>query len=99
MITYLTIFKKNLYQHFELIFWCTAIVLLFFLNETRNDTSLCPFSALGFGRCMGCGIGHAIHYALKFEFRTSFQHHPMGILAVFVIFNRVKQLIIKNKHK
>lgn len=80
-------------KHTELLFWVTALVVLFFLSENIPGTSLCVFSLLGFGHCPGCGIGHSIHYVLHLKFATSFQHHPLGIFAVIVIFNRIKQLI------
>ncbi|MEO8172355.1 MAG: DUF2752 domain-containing protein [Sediminibacterium sp.] len=85
----LTWFRRNL----ELLCWITALVLLFFLPENKPSTSFCLSTLLGLGQCPGCGIGHAIHYALHLKFATSFQHHPLGIFAVIVIFIRIKQLI------
>jgi hypothetical protein len=82
-------FHKNL----ELLCWTTALAVLFFLSENTKDTSLCLFSLVGFGHCPGCGIGHAIHYALHLQVAASFQHHPLGIFAVIVIFIRIKQLL------
>lgn len=80
-------------SNLELLSWITALLLLFFLPGNTNDTSLCFFSLLGFGRCLGCGIGHAIHYALRLQLETSFAYHPLGIFAVIIIFRRVKQLL------
>ncbi|MDB5210138.1 MAG: hypothetical protein JWQ30_965 [Sediminibacterium sp.] len=80
-------------NHFELLCWITALVALFFLPENKPETSLCFFSLLCFGHCPGCGVGHAIHYALHLQFAASFQHHPLGIFGVIVIFIRVKQLL------
>jgi hypothetical protein len=79
-------------KHSELLFWLSALFLLFFLPEKTADTSLCVFSLLGFGHCPGCGIGHSIHYALHLKFAASFQHHPLGMFGVIVIFSRIKQL-------
>jgi len=84
---------QRLRKHFELLCWITALIVLFFLSENQTDSSLCIFSLLGFGHCPGCGIGHAIHYALHLKLAVSFQHHPLGIFAVIVIFIRIKQLI------
>ncbi len=84
---------KWIRNHSELLFWVSALVTLFFLNESKSETSLCVFSLLGVGHCPGCGIGHSIHYALHFKFAASFHHHPLGIFGVLVIFNRIKQLI------
>lgn len=82
-------------KHFELLCWTGALVALFFLPENKSDTSLCVFSAMGFGKCPGCGIGHAMHYAMRAEWVTSFHHHPLGIVAVIIILNRIRQLIIQ----
>lgn len=79
-------------DHFELLCWVTALIALFFLPENKPDTSLCLSTLLGFGHCPGCGMGHAIHYALHLKFALSFQHHPLGIFGVLVIFIRIKQL-------
>jgi len=59
----------------------------------KKETSLCLFRLLGIGQCPGCGLGHSIYYALHLKLAVSFQHHPFGIFAVLVIFNRIKQLI------
>lgn len=85
--------RKKIFTYSELVFWITAILLLFFLPGYREGQSLCVSTLLGLGKCMGCGIGHAIHDALHFRFGASFQQHPMGIFAVIVIFIRIKQLI------
>lgn len=84
-------------NHFELVFWMTAVIALFFLPENKPDTSLCLFSLLGYGYCPGCGLGHAIHYALHLQLAASFQHHPLGILGGLIIFIRIKQLIYLKK--
>ena len=86
-----------LFKHFELFCWVAALVALFFLPENKSETSLCVFSALGFGKCPGCGIGHAMHYAMRAEWAESIHHHPLGILAVIIILNRIRQLIIQIK--
>lgn len=80
-------------NHFELIGWLTAMIVLFFLPEKTDQASLCIFSLVGFDHCPGCGMGHAIHYALRGRLAVSFDYHPLGIFAVIVIFNRIKQLI------
>ncbi len=80
-------------QNFELIIWVTTIIILFFLPETPGQ-SLCIFKAIGFNRCLGCGIGTSMHHALNFEFAQSFVDHPMGIFAVLIIFIRIIKLIL-----
>jgi hypothetical protein len=86
-----------LFQHFELLCWTGALIVLFFLPENKSETSLCVFSALGFGKCWGCGIGHAMHFAMRGEWAISFQHHILGIPAVIIILNRIRQLTIQIK--
>lgn len=85
--------SHRLCRRFELLCWIAAIIALFFLPEKINDTSLCLFSLLGLGHCPGCGIGHAIHYALRLDLSLSFQFHPIGIPAVIIIFMRIKRLL------
>jgi hypothetical protein len=95
----ITIHKIRLwiFKHFELFCWVGALAVLFFLPENKSETSLCVFSALGFGKCPGCGIGHAMHFALRAEWMESIKHHPLGILAVVILLNRIRQLIIQIK--
>lgn len=78
----------------EIFFWLAALAALFFLPVHRSATSLCIFSLLGFGHCPGCGIGHAMHYAMHLQFARSFQEHPLGIFGVMIIFMRIKQLFL-----
>ncbi|MEI7626582.1 MAG: DUF2752 domain-containing protein [Bacteroidota bacterium] len=97
MITTIHKIRIWLFQHFELLCWVGALVVLFFLPENKSETSLCIFSAFGFGRCPGCGIGHAMHYVMRAEWMESIKHHPLGIVAVIIIINRIRQLIIQIK--
>ena len=85
-------FRTYLLKHFELLFWIAALGLLFFMDIRDNGESLCFFHWLGFNRCPGCGIGHSIHSAMHLQFTSSLQQHPLGIVAVLIIFNRIKQL-------
>lgn len=88
---------KWIKQQAELLCWITALIVLFFLPEEKPETSLCVFTWLGLGHCPGCGIGHAIHYALHVNFRAAFHHHVMGIPGVIIIFIRIKQLLYTPK--
>ncbi len=81
------------YRNMELLFWISAVVILFCMRVDTPETSLCVFSLMGFGTCPGCGIGHAIHYALHLDPAASFQHHILGIPAVIIIFIRTKRLL------
>ena len=89
--------KQYWQQYFELLFWITALVLLFFMQVNPSAPTLCIFRWLNIGHCPGCGIGHAIHYALHLQPAISFQQHPLGIAAVLIILNRIKQLSLKPK--
>lgn len=85
----------------ELLFFSTALVLLYFLNPAQEHHSLCIINRLGFDFCPGCGLGRSIHYLMHGEFGKSFQIHPLGFFGFFVIIYRIYSLIIKivnNKH-
>ena len=92
----IVLIKTKASKHFEVTMWITALIILFFMNGT-NDNSLCLFRFIGFTHCPGCGIGHAIHDALHFQFANSFKYHPLGIPAVIIIFMRIKQLLFTPK--
>lgn len=91
--------QQFLRQYFECLFWITALALLFFMQVDNDAASLCMFRWLNIHSCPGCGIGHAIHDALHLQLATSFHHHPLGIAAVFIIANRIKQLSLTPKLK
>lgn len=80
--------NKSMLQFFrkysEVIIWNGALILLGVMNV--NDTSLCLLKNMGITWCPGCGLGHAIHYALHFEFEKSFQEHILGIPATLILF-------------
>lgn len=82
----------------ELMFWVSAVIALYFLPVNTAKTTLCLFSLLGFEHCPGCGIGRSIHDALHLRLTASFRLHPLGIFAVLIIFNRIRQLIQPLKH-
>ena len=73
--------------------WSAGLFVLYFFGN--NDVySLCLFKFMGFTICPGCGIGHAIHEALHFNFNSSFEHHVLGIPATIVlIFFILKSLL------
>jgi hypothetical protein len=66
-------------KHTEPIIWTLALLALFFMNPSSGAASFCVFKLTGFSSCPGCGIGHAIHAALHFNFRQSFHEHFLGI--------------------
>jgi hypothetical protein len=44
---------------------------------------------VGFRSCWGCGIGHAIHYALHLQFKQSFAEHVFGLPAAVGILYQI----------
>lgn len=89
--------KKYWQQYFELTIWIAALTVLFFMKIDTHSPSLCLFRFLGFQHCPGCGLGHAISAALHLHFAASLQYHPLGIVAIIIILNRIKQLTFKPK--
>jgi hypothetical protein len=95
----LEMLKQFLYllrHHLELIVWCIALLMLYGM-DTASTFSFCVYKWAGLSGCPGCGIGHAMHYAMHFNFQQSWQHHWFGIPAVVIIFIRVIQLSTKIK--
>jgi len=89
--------KKYWQQYFEITVWVTVLLLLYFMDADAACPSLCLFRFAGLQHCPGCGLGHAIHEALHCKFAASFHQHPLGIIAVIIILNRIKQLSFKLK--
>jgi len=89
--------KKWLSQHLELIFWVSAICLLFFMDTSASQPSLCIYRLVGFDSCPGCGLGHAMYHAMHLNFMQSIDEHKFGIPAVFIISLRIKQLLFPKK--
>ena len=90
----LTLIYK-LQKNFELLVWIGALVLLYFMKVDVSTRSLCLFKWLNIAYCPGCGLGHSIKAALHLQLMASLKLHPMGIAAVLILFNRIKQLILK----
>ena len=84
---------KNYKQlYFEIGVWTIALILLFFMQADDTVPSICMLKWLGFKHCPGCGLGHSMHYALHLQLAASFNRHPLGIAAIFIIVHRIKQL-------
>jgi hypothetical protein len=66
-------------KYTEQMVWTCALIVLYFMNSSSSGGSLCVFRFFGIGSCPGCGLGHAIYYALHLDFIRSFQHHILGI--------------------
>lgn len=83
--------RKNL----EAIIWMAALASLLFLDPTAPHFSLCLFSHLGLDSCPGCGLGRSIAYFFQGDIAQSFNSHPLGMAAVFILAYRIV-VVIKN---
>ncbi|GAB3005430.1 hypothetical protein GCM10027051_00350 [Niabella terrae] len=91
---------RLLRKYSEVIIWNGALIVLGLMQVSDNSTSLCLLHQLGINWCPGCGLGHAIHYALHFEFRQSLDAHILGIPATLIIFYQSCKSFYKiNKNK
>ena len=84
---------RFLKDNLELTSWTLALVILFFL-PVGGGQSLCIYKAMGFTACPGCGIGNSMHAALRLQLASSVQQHPLGIIAILIIFNRIRTLCV-----
>ncbi len=89
--------SNQLQKKLELYIWTVALTLLFFMDINDTSPGLCLFKWLNIPYCPGCGLGHSMHAALQLQFAVSLKLHPMGIAAVFILLNRIKQLLKKPK--
>lgn len=81
------------HRYFEVTFWIVALVLLATMSPNDGHASLCPFNALGLSFCPGCGLGHSISWLFHGNPAASFNAHPLGWLAVLILFYRIVSLI------
>ena len=79
----------------ELWAWAGGLVVLACIDPAQAHYSLCPFKALGFRYCPGCGLGHAISYLLHGQLKASWQAHPLGIPALAILLHRIFILLRK----
>jgi hypothetical protein len=74
-------------------FWLAALVWLALIDPAGPHFTLCPLTNLGVTWCPGCGLGHAVSYALHGEFSNSLHAHFLGIPAVLVLLTRIATLM------
>jgi hypothetical protein len=87
--------KKLLQKNLELLFWLAALLCLACSQPgIATHFTLCPFKLLGLSWCPGCGIGHAIAFALHGQWAASVRAHWFGIPALGLIFYRVVRLFL-----
>ncbi|NJM24561.1 MAG: DUF2752 domain-containing protein [Bacteroidia bacterium] len=77
---------------YEAIVWLAGLVFLASQPPGGSHFSICPFSALGFEHCPGCGLGKSVAYLFRGEWAASFAAHPLGIFAVIMLSFRILQL-------
>lgn len=81
----------------ELIIWIGGLTALAFTNpDSTGHFTLCPFKNLGFHFCPGCGLGHSISLIFHGRFVDSFSAHPLGFLALIILFSRIIKLSFIN---
>lgn len=87
-------------KYLEPFIWTAALLLLFFMDPSKEGASFCVFKLVGFKSCPGCGIGHAIHHALHLNFQRSVQEHILGIPGTIAILYAIfKSFINLNQNK
>jgi len=87
--------NKLFSKYFELLFWAAALILLAFSDPSEpGQYGLCPFKAIGFSWCPGCGLGHSISWLLQGNPINSWHAHWLGIPAFCVILYRIYSLLI-----
>jgi Protein of unknown function (DUF2752) len=82
---------------FEAAIWVGALLFLAFVhNPGSSHFTICPIKNLGFDFCPGCGLGNSVSYIFHGDIYNSFLSHPLGLLALIVLFIRIIQLIKNN---
>jgi hypothetical protein len=76
--------------------WTAALIWLGCTDPGSSHFTLCPLANLGVPWCPGCGLGHAVGYALRGELARSLHEHLLGIPAVFVLTARVASQFINS---
>ena len=77
---------------FEALLWFTALLALAFAG-TDGHFTLCPLKNAGLDICPGCGLGKSITLLFRGQVAASFQTHPFGIFAVFILSFRIINLL------
>ncbi|MGD8780065.1 MAG: DUF2752 domain-containing protein [Ignavibacteria bacterium] len=81
----------------EALMWVAVLVSVFFINPYgEQHFTLCPFHNLGIDFCPGCGIGRSISFLYHGDIVNSFNMHPLGFFAFFIILYRIIILQIKS---
>ena len=77
---------------FEALCWITGLLVLAIL-DTNSHFTVCPFKNAGWDFCPGCGLGRSISLFFRGDVSASFEMHPLGIFAVFILSFRIINLL------
>ncbi|MFT2007274.1 DUF2752 domain-containing protein [Pontibacter sp. 13R65] len=78
----------------EAVCWVAGLTALALTDpEEKHLFSFCPMSWFWEGGCLGCGLGHAIGFLFRGMLLASWQAHPLGIPALFMLVWRVFVLL------
>jgi len=92
---YFTGVKKKIYillkcVDLEATIWATGLLLLALMQfGGESHFTICPIKNLGFDFCPGCGLGYSIHHLFHFDLQSSFAAHPLGIIALPLLLQRI----------
>ncbi|HYC87331.1 MAG TPA: DUF2752 domain-containing protein [Chryseosolibacter sp.] len=82
----------------EALIWGGALVALLFADPHSTHISLCPLALTGMDWCPGCGLGHAVSFALQGNIGASVEAHPLGLFAIIILSSRIFRLIRNHMH-
>jgi hypothetical protein len=81
------------------LFWTAALLGMYLMDPGGQGGSLCLFRFLGLESCPGCGLGHAVHYALHLDFSSSWQAHWLGVPVTLAILTVILKPFISPENK
>lgn len=90
------IVKRSFFLHFEWIALALALILAATIIPEADEPTFCLFSRTGVDFCPGCGLGRSMALAFRGQLVASFQMHPAGILAIFILLYRIVSIHIRN---
>ncbi|SRR6056297_285398 len=92
----MTTVKRSFFLHFEWIALATGLMLAAAIVPGADEPTFCLFNRAGVDFCPGCGLGRSISLAFSGQLTASFQMHPAGILAIFILLYRIVSILIRN---
>ena len=74
--------------------WGVGLLSLALIDPTNEQHwTLCPIKFLGWDWCPGCGLGRSISFLFRGDVQSSFEAHPLGIIALLILLVRIIQLL------